>query len=47
MSSKYGNLFIVFKKYIYYSIIEVILKGSCFELEKSVFDMNILAPFEQ
>jgi hypothetical protein len=41
MSSKYGNLFMVlFFKILYCLFIEVISEGSCFELEKLVFEMK-------
>jgi hypothetical protein len=36
-----------FLKILYYLFIEVIFEGSYFELEKSVFEVNIFAPFEQ
>jgi hypothetical protein len=41
VNSKYGNLFMMFFKTFFYCLfIEVIFKGSCFELEKSIFEVK-------
>jgi hypothetical protein len=46
MSSKYGNLFMVFFiDFLYYLLIEVIFEGSSFELEKLVFEVKYTCTF--
>jgi hypothetical protein len=35
----------VFKRFLYYLLIEVIFEGSCFELEKSVFEVKHTCTF--
>jgi hypothetical protein len=46
MSSKYGNLFMVFfLRFLYYLFIESIFEGSCFELEKLVFEVKHTCTF--
>jgi hypothetical protein len=41
MSLKYGKInYGILKIFLYYLFIEVIFEGSCFELEKSIFEVK-------